>query len=449
MTVQPTGLIATRVPRYTSYPTAPHFHSGIDHNIYRGWLAEIEPGLPLSLYCHIPFCDTLCWFCGCHTTVVNRYEPVIAYRDLLLKEIGLVSAALSPDHPVTHIQWGGGSPTMLEAGDIALLSRALRDHFNVTKNCEFAVEIDPRGFSEATAQAFMAAGLTRASIGLQDSDPTVQRAINRIQSNEETARVVTMLRNSGIASINLDLVYGLPHQNIERFRRTAEFALSLDPDRIATFGYAHVPHFKKHQQLIPESALPGIEERLAEAQLARTTFEAAGYRSIGLDHFAKPGDSLSIAQREGRLGRNFQGYTSDNAPALIGLGASAIGSLPQGYAQNIAGVPGYRKALEDGRIPVARGIALTGEDRMRRRIIEKLMCDLRVDLDEVAAEFGRPRNALQDAMDNLRPLERDGAIAITDGVVSVRDEWRSAVRLVCAAFDSYLGRSADRHALAV
>lgn len=449
MTAQPADLFAAHVPRYTSYPTAPHFHAGIDHTVYRGWLADLEPGLPLSLYCHIPFCDTLCWFCGCHTTVVNHYAPVSAYRDLLLKEISLVSAALSPDHPVTHIQWGGGSPTMLKAGDIALLMRALRDQFDVTKNCEVAVEIDPRGFSQAAAEAFMAAGLTRASIGLQDSDPTVQRAINRIQSNEETARVVTMLRDRGVASINLDLVYGLPHQNIERFRRTVEFALSLEPDRVATFGYAHVPHFKKHQQLIPESALPGIEERLAAAQLARTMFEAAGYRSIGLDHFARPGDSLSIAQREGRLCRNFQGYTSDDAPALIGLGASAISSLPQGYVQNIAGVPGYRKAIEDERLPIARGVALTDEDRMRRRVIEKLMCDLRVDLDSVTAEFGRSRDALQDATDKLRPLERKGAVTIENGIISVRDEWRSAVRLVCAAFDSYLDTSADRHALAV
>jgi len=449
MTVQPTDLFAARVPRYTSYPTAPHFHAGIDHNIYRGWLAEMEPGLPLSLYCHIPFCDTLCWFCGCHTTVVNRYGPVSAYRDLLLKEIGLVSAALSPDHPVTHIQWGGGSPTMLKTGDIAVLSRTLRDRFAVTKDCEFAVEIDPRGFSESIAEAFMAAGLTRASIGLQDSDPTVQRAINRMQSNEETAQAVAMLRNMGVTSINLDLVYGLPYQNIERFRHTVEFALSLDPDRVATFGYAHVPHFKKHQQLIPESALPGIEERLAEAQLARTMFEAAGYRSIGLDHFAKPGDSLSTAQREGRLGRNFQGYTSDDAPALIGLGASAISALPQGYAQNIAGVPDYRKAIEDERLPIARGIALTDEDRMRRHVIENLMCDLRVDLDSVTAEFGHSRVALQDAMDDLRSLERKGAITIENGIISVHDEWRSAVRLICASFDSYLGQPTDRHALAI
>jgi oxygen-independent coproporphyrinogen-3 oxidase len=449
MTVQTTDLFAAHVPRYTSYPTAPHFHAGIDHDVYRGWLANMEPGLPLSLYCHVPFCDTLCWFCGCHTTVVNRYEPVSAYRDLLLKEIGLVSTALSPDHPVTHIQWGGGSPTMLKTGDIAVLSQALRDRFDVTKDCEFAVEIDPRGFSEATAEALVAAGLTRASIGLQDSDPTVQRAINRIQSNEETARVVTMLRGMGVASINLDLVYGLPHQTIARFRHTVEFALTLDPDRVATFGYAHVPHFKKHQQLIPQSALPGIEERLAEAQLARTMFEAAGYRSIGLDHFAKPGDTLSIAQQQGRLGRNFQGYTSDDAPALIGLGASAIGSLPQGYVQNIAGVPGYRKAVEAGRFPIARGVALTEEDRMRRRVIEKLMCDLRVNLDEVTAEFGRSPDALQDAMAKLQPLERDGVIAISDGAITIHKEWRNALRLVCAAFDSYLDSSASHHALAV
>lgn len=449
MNVSPSTLFAARVPRYTSYPTAPHFHTGIDASVYRDWLGKLKSGLPLSLYCHIPFCDTLCWFCACHTTVVNRYAPVSAYRDLLLKEISLVSTALSLDHPVTHIQWGGGSPTLLNMEDIAFLNRALRDHFQISKDCEFAVEIDPRGFSQATAEALVAAGLTRASIGLQDSDPIVQRAINRIQPEDITHHAVAMLRSMGIKSINLDLVYGLPHQNIARFRRTVEFALSLDPDRVAIFGYAHVPHFKKHQQLIPEDALPGIDERLAEAQLAQEMFEAAGYQSIGLDHFAKPSDSLSIAQREGRLGRNFQGYTSDDAPALIGLGASAISSLPQGYVQNIADVPGYRKVLESGKLPVARGVALSDEDRLRRRIIEKLMCDLRVDLNAVAAEFGRKPDSLRNSLDNLRSLECDGAVAIKDGVVSVPDQWRPAVRLICAAFDTYWNSKADRHALAV
>lgn len=449
MTIQPTALFAARVPRYTSYPTAPHFHAGISDAVYRDWLATLKPGLPLSLYCHIPFCDTLCWFCGCHTTVVNNYAPVSAYRDLLLREIAQVSAALSAHHKITHIQWGGGSPTMLTPGDIATLNTALRDNFDVAEDCEFAVEIDPRGFSQATAEALVSAGLTRASIGLQDSDPTVQRAINRMQSNEETARVTMMLRGMGVRSINLDLVYGLPHQDITRFRRTVEFALWLNPDRVAIFGYAHVPHFKKHQKLIPESALPGLDVRFAQAQLAQEMFTAAGYRAIGLDHFAKPTDSLAVAQRDGTLTRNFQGYTSDDTPAIVGLGASAISSLPQGYIQNIADVRGYRKAIEAGELPVARGVALSEDDRLRRRIIQKLMCDLRVDLDSVVSEYGRIRASVADAMPRLHELQRDGVIDLDGGVITVREGWRSAVRLVCAAFDSYLEPSSVRHALAV
>ena len=449
MIIEPSDLLSARVPRYTSYPTAPHFHPGINGAVYRDWLAALEPGLPLSLYCHIPFCDTLCWFCGCHTTVVNRYGPVSAYRDLLLREIACVSAALSANHEVTHIQWGGGSPTMLKPEDIALLGSALRENFDVAEDCEFAVEIDPRGFSQAMAGALVAAGLTRASIGLQDSDPTVQRAINRMQSNEETARVVMMLRGMGVRSINLDLVYGLPHQDIARFRRTVEFALWLNPDRVAIFGYAHVPHFKKHQQLIPEATLPGIDVRFSQAKLAQEMFTAAGYQAIGLDHFAKPTESLAVAQRNGTLARNFQGYTSDDAPALIGLGASAIGSLPQGYVQNISDVPGYRKAIASDKLPIARGVALNNEDRLRRRIIEKLMCDLRVDLDSVCAEFGCTRGAMADAASRLRQMQHDGIIEMDGGLIAVKDEWRSAVRLVCAAFDSYLNPSADRHALAI
>jgi oxygen-independent coproporphyrinogen-3 oxidase len=252
-----------------------------------------------------------------------------------------------------------------------------------------------------------------------------------------------------VGSINLDLVYGLPHQTIERFGRTVEFALSLEPERVAIFGYAHVPHFKKHQQLIAETALPGIDARFAQAELARDMFTAAGYQPIGLDHFAKAIDSLAVAQRQGTLARNFQGYTSDDAPALIGLGASAISSLPQGYVQNIADVPGYRRAIAAGEFPVARGVALSDEDRLRRRVIEKLMCDLRVDLDDVAAEFGRTHNTFADAMPRLHEIQRDGVIDMEGGVIVVRAEWRSAVRLVCAAFDLYLNPSADRHAFAV
>jgi len=441
-------IFAARVPRYTSYPTAPHFHAGIDSGTYSAWLRELEPGTPLSLYVHVPFCDTLCWFCACHTTIINNYSPMRGYLGLLEKEIGMVSRQLGRRHPVTHLHWGGGSPTLLRAADIARLNKALRNRFSFAKGAEFAVEIDPRGFTAADADALSTAGLTRASIGLQDSDPVVQRAINRIQSEDETANAVALLRARGVSSLNIDIIYGLPHQTVAGIEKTIDFALSLDPDRLAVFGYAHVPHFKKHQALIPESALPGIAERYAQAEAVQARLAARGYEAIGLDHFAKPDDALAIAQREGRLARNFQGYTTDSAPALIGFGTSAIGSLPQGYVQNVSDTPSYRSAILAGRLPIARGIALSTDDRLRRTIIERLMCDLSVDLDAVSARFGRTRAAFSEALSSLKCLEREKLVVVDGGHISVARFSRPAVRLVCAAFDAFLTPE-GRHAVAV
>lgn len=442
-------LFSARVPRYTSYPTAPHFHAGVNADIYRGWLAQLPDGMPLSLYVHIPFCDTLCWFCGCHTTVVNRYSPVSAYLDVLFDEIALVAKALAGRHPVTHIHWGGGSPTMLTPPDIRRLGAALRGNFAVAADADFAIEIDPRGFRAETAEALAAIGVNRASIGVQDCDPAVQKAINRIQPMETTAACVQMLRSVGIDRLNIDLIYGLPHQTVEGILRTIDAVLPLEPDRFAIFGYAHVPHFKKHQALIPESVLPDLDARFAQAEAARQRLCARGYVPIGLDHFARPADSMAIAQKEGRLARNFQGYTTDTAPALIGLGASAIGALPQGYVQNIADVPGYRAAIAARKLPVARGVALDCEDRARRAIIERLMCDLAVDLDDVARDYGVPRARFDGSLAALGHLAADGIVTVTGSRITVDPAWRAATRLVCAAFDAYLDNGTARHALAV
>ncbi len=442
-------LFGARVPRYTSYPTAPHFHAGIDGGVYRRWLGERASGEPLSLYVHIPFCDTLCWFCGCHTTVVNRYAPVGAYCALLREEIALVAAALNDGGPLAHIHWGGGSPTMLTPEDIAGLSDAIRAHFALAEDAEFAVEIDPRGFTPQIADSLARAGLTRASIGVQDCDPLVQRAINRIQPMETTRAAVELLRERGIGSLNVDLIYGLPHQTVAGLRDTIEFALSLNPDRLAVFGYAHVPQFKKHQKLIPEDALPNAEERFAQAQAADILMASRGYRAIGIDHFAKPSDTMAIAQREGRLRRNFQGYTTDTAPALIGIGASSIGALPQGYVQNHPDVPAYRTALGDGRLPVARGIALAGEDRLRRHVIERLMCDLTVDLAAAAARFGRPADTFAPELAALDAFAHDGIVRIDGSTITVPPQWRALTRVICAKFDAYLDPATARHAVAV
>jgi oxygen-independent coproporphyrinogen-3 oxidase len=442
-------LFAARVPRYTSYPTAPHFHAGVDEGVYRNWLADIEPGTPLSLYLHIPFCDTLCWFCGCHTTVVNSYSPVTGYLDLLLREIDMVAAALPAGSPVTHILWGGGSPTMLRPTDVERLGGALKTRFSVSTDAEFAVEIDPRGFNAEMADALTRAGLTRASIGVQDCNIDVQRAINRIQSQDETTNVVALLRERGIRNLNIDLIYGLPHQTVTGLSETIEFACSLNPDRFAVFGYAHVPHFKRHQNLIPMRALPDQDARFEQTEAAHALLCKQGYVPIGLDHFARADDSMAIAQREGRLARNFQGYTTDNAPVLIGLGASSIGALPQGYVQNIADVPSYRAAIERGRLPIARGITLNTEDRLRRYVIERLMCDLSVDLAAAAAVFGMSCDEFAESLAELAPLEKQGIVAVSRNRITVRPEWRALTRLVCAAFDTYLARNVGKHAVAV
>jgi len=438
--------LADRVPRYTSYPTAPHFHPGIDADVFAGWLAELPDGMPLSLYFHIPFCDTLCWFCGCHTRVVNTYSPVAGYLGLLHREIETTSRALRGRHPVIHLHFGGGSPTMLTPDDFTGLCERIRTSFAVTQGAEIAVEIDPRGLTRKMIDAMAKNGVNRASVGIQDFDPKVQQAINRIQPFELTRDVVERLRAAGIKRLNLDLVYGLPYQTVGLLEKTIRQAVTFAPDRLAIFGYAHVPHFKKHQELIDAAALPGVEERLRQFDAAHALLRHLGYVAVGLDHFAKPGDSMALAVEQGRLSRNFQGYTTDNAPALIGLGASAISALPQGYAQNASDVPAWRNAIRAGKGPTARGVALDEDDRLRRSIIERLMCDLAVDLDAVSGGQGV---CFARELAALAPLAREGLIRIAGRRIQVLPHARAALRSVCAVFDRYLRQGEGRHALAV
>lgn len=437
-------LFSARVPRYTSYPTAPHFHAGIAEPMLRQWLRELPVGMPLSLYVHIPFCDTLCWFCGCHTTVVNRYSPVDSYLNNLFTEIANI-APLLKGHPVTHLHWGGGSPTMLAPKDVRALKGALTEHFDFATDAEFAVEIDPRGLKDDQIATLAECGLTRASIGVQDFDPQVQKAINRIQPYDETKRVIDGLRAAGVEALNIDLIYGLPHQTTANVARTIELALTLKPQRFAVFGYAHVPHFKKHMELIKTEALGDAAERFAQFELAHRLISAAGYVPVGLDHFALPDDDMGRAALDGTLARNFQGYTSDDAPALIGLGASSISALPQGYVQNKPEVPEWRKSIEAGELPVARGIALSDDDKLRRAIIEKLMCFLEVDL----AALGTSAAALPHEMEALAPLVAEGFVVREGDVLKVPESARAAVRLVASVFDTYLQNSKAVHAVAV
>jgi oxygen-independent coproporphyrinogen-3 oxidase len=438
--------IDERLPRYTSYPTAPHFSPQVGASRYAEWLDCLGSQLPVSLYLHVPFCRALCHYCGCHTTVSDRPERIAHYAQLLVREIELVGEAIGRHQTTTHIHWGGGTPTALAASDFAAISARLAAQFHIDANAETAVEIDPRHLDQPHLDAFAAAGLNRASLGVQDLDPVVQKAIGRIQSFEQTARAVERLRRIGVTGISFDLMYGLPHQTEESVARSVATALTLQPSRVSLFGYAHVPWMKKHQELIPTDQLPGPAQRLAQVRIAAATLAGAGYVAIGLDHFAKADDRLAIAQAQGRLHRNFQGYTTDAAPALIGLGASSIGYLPQGYVQNAANLKTYREEIERGHLATARGIALTDEDRLRRSIIERLMCDLSVDLTEIVSD---PWTVFSVEFEKLNALAKDGFVSIAGSKITVPDRMRPFVRQVASVFDRYLQRSETRHSRAV
>lgn len=440
---------AKPVPRYTSYPTAPHFHAGIDNATYLGWLAELPPSTPLSLYLHVPFCDRLCWFCGCHTKQVLRYDPIATYLGGLHREIETVADALNGRGHVKALHLGGGSPSMLKPEDLLAITARIRDRFVTADDLEFSIEIDPNDMSPDRFDAFAAAGVTRISVGVQDFDPKVQTAINRIQSFEDTKAVVGGMRARGVTSVNLDVLYGLPHQTMETLERTVDLALAMRPDRIALFGYAHVPWMKTHQKMIDEKALPGVVERYQQSQLAAKRIIAAGYEAIGIDHFALPQDTLAIAAREGKLHRNFQGYTTDRAPALIGLGASAISGLPQGYVQNITATGEYLRNVADKGIAVARGIAFGDEDKLRGWVIERLMCDFAVPVDELNDRFGEAAEPVVQEMRYSAMLDGDDLVNFDGDRFTVTEHGKAFVRSIASAFDTYLQGGAGRHSVAV
>ncbi|MBN7755697.1 oxygen-independent coproporphyrinogen III oxidase [Nitratireductor aquimarinus] len=448
---QITGTVpATRyseaVPRYTSYPTAPHFHAGIGAETFRGWLQQTGSSDDVSLYVHIPFCDRLCWFCACHTKMTRRYEPVAAFLDALLSEIKTVGNVLDGNGRIRALHFGGGSPTMLRPEDVLRLGAALKDAFNFADDAEISVELDPNDMDDARFDAFAAIGMTRASLGVQDFDPKVQTAINREQTFEQTRGVVDGVRARGVHSVNLDLLYGLPHQTLESVADTIRQALTLSPDRIALFGYAHVPWFKKHQTMIDEAFLPGPEERFAQQQETARIIREAGYQTIGLDHFAKPDDPLAVAAREGRLFRNFQGYTEDACRTLIGLGPSSVSRLPQGYAQNTPATANYERIVSEGGLATARGIALSEEDQARAWVIERLMCDFAFSGEEAIRLFGECGRRI---VSEARQADEEAGLVEDGGTFSLRDEARPLVRSTAALFDQYLKRGGARHSAAV
>jgi oxygen-independent coproporphyrinogen-3 oxidase len=440
---------SARLPRYTSYPTAAEFGPAVDADTYGAWLAAIPPDAPLSLYLHVPFCAELCHYCGCTTTAVKRYAPVADFADALATEIDLVAERLGSRRAVTHIHWGGGTPTTLSAADMTRIGSLLAARFDVRYGAEIAVEVDPRRLTGPHLEAFRFLGVNRVSVGVQDLDPVVQKAIGRIQSMEETAAAIEALRAVGVAGINVDLVYGLPYQTPEGFDRTLDAVVAMAPDRIALFGYAHVPWMKRHQALIPEAALPSTEERLIFADRSAARLKAAGYVAVGLDHFARPDDTLAIAARFGTLHRNFQGYTTDSATALVGFGPSAIGSLPGGYAQNHAAIGPWRTAIRAGRLATARGVAVDDDARLDAAVIEKLMCGLGVDLAALALAHHRCPSHFAAALPTIDRLAADGLVERHGWKLAIPPEARPFVRHVCAAFDGYRRDVPQRHAAAV
>ena len=437
------------VPRYTSYPTAPHFSAATDGAVYADWLRGLPDDTALSLYFHVPFCAALCRFCACHTTVVNHPEPLEAYGATLMQEVDLVADTLGGRRAVRHIHWGGGTPTRLAPATMEAVMRRVRQRFDVLEDAEIAVEIDPRTLGPDNIAGLAAIGTNRVSLGVQDFDPRVQHAINRHQSLELTEVCADRLRAAGIGAINLDLIYGLPHQTVEGVARTARQALALGPSRAAVFGYAHVPWMAKNQVLIPEDALPDTTERFRQRQAIEDVFRDHGYAVIGLDHFARHDDALGIASASGRLRRNFQGYTTDEAEVLLGFGASSIGALPGGYVQNHHAVPAWRDAVRAGVLPIARGIGLTEADRLRRGVIERVMCDFAVNPRAAAVAVGAEPDCLDDAEPALRALTEDGLVRRDGEWVVVTEKGRPFVRAVAAAFDSYLARGVARHSAAV
>jgi oxygen-independent coproporphyrinogen-3 oxidase len=433
------------VPRYTSYPTAPHFSPKIGDAQYARWLAELPATARLSLYIHIPFCHQLCWYCGCNTKATQRYAPIAQYLHWMRSEMANVTRFVPRDHAVAHIHWGGGSPNILAAADIVELAAAIRAQFAVQETAEFAVEIDPRHMDTEKADAFSRAGITRVSVGVQDFDPVVQAAIGREQSFEVTRIAVAALRERGIASINIDLMYGLPRQTRQSVERTIAQVLELDPDRIAIFGYAHLPDRMKHQRLIPGAGLPDARARFIQSTALAHCLAQRGYVKIGLDHFAKPTDALAT----GPIGRNFQGYTTDRSDALLGIGASAIGRLPQGYVQNAVATADYMQRVRNCGLATAKGILLSNEDRVRSHVIERLMCSLDFSAADVESRFGAAAGSVLDEAAVLVATDQDGLVTRTAEGFIVTERGRPFIRSICARFDAYSGSGTAHYSTGV
>ncbi|KIC40804.1 coproporphyrinogen III oxidase [Ruegeria sp. ANG-R] len=430
------GLFDAKVPRYTSYPTAPHFSNDVGADLFGDWISGIAPGSSISLYIHVPFCRRLCWFCACRTQGTQTDNPVIAYVDVLKAELDLLAARLPEGVTLSRLHWGGGTPTLLNADLMRELAGRILQIVPLGPDAEFSVEIDPNEIDESRLDALAEAGMNRASIGVQDFDDEIQKTIGRIQSYDTTRKAAEMIRARGISSLNADILYGLPHQTKARMTESVQKLLSLNPDRVALYGYAHVPWMAKRQQLIPSDALPTPEQRLELFETARRLFLWDNYAEIGIDHFATQDDGLTHALRAGRLKRNFQGYTDDQAPILIGLGASSISRFPQGYAQNAPATSAHTKAIREGRFSTSRGHLFKGQDVLRSRLIEALMCDFQINSNEILRDYDISAAELQQMYAKANATF-DGLLRVDENGLFIPPEARALTRMIARSFDAY------------
>jgi len=442
------SVVSRAVPRYTSYPTAPHFSEAVGAKTYASWLDTVRTvGEPISLYLHIPFCRSICTYCGCTTKATRKDGPLRDYAETLHAEIALVAEHMGPAE-VSHLHWGGGTPNILPADCLERLVDDLKTRFRFRSDMEHAIELDPRHVTREGAELLARIGVNRASLGIQTLNLKVQLAIGRIQPLQVVRGSFAALRNAGITQINADLMYGLPFQSEADVVVTAKEIAQLAPSRIALFGYAHVPWMKSHQRLIADDSLPGTAERLSQAKAARAALRDEGYAEIGIDHFALPSDPLAVAAAEGTLKRNFQGYTDDHATSLIGLGASSISRTPFGYAQNAADTRSWSRAIAEKHVPIVRGKALEGDDQLRTAVITSLLCNFSVDLDQLACEHGSDPTTFDDDLASLEMFVRAGWLTITGRRVEITQHKIELARVIAAQFDRYLTQ-AGRHSFAV
>ena len=446
------AMAEARVPRYTSYPTAPHFKPQIDAARVGGWIAQIDADTPVSLYLHVPFCGKLCWYCGCNTSIASKYDTVGRFVETLLDEIDRVGAATGKRLRASHVHFGGGTPNALSPADFARVAAHLRAAFDIGRDVPFELEIDPRTLDAAMAKALAQAGVTRVNFGIQDFDARVQAAINRIQPVELVAQKIGLLRQAGLEEFGVDLLYGLPYQTQASIQRTVGEVAELGATRVSLFGYAHVPWMKPHQKLLEPHGLPGTAERLQLAAAAHAALAAADYTRVGIDHFAKEDDALAVAARDGRLRRNFQGYTTDTAQTLVAFGPSAISAFAEGFAQNHTRLDDWRAAVQAGRLPVARGCATNADDHVRADAIERLMCDFALDLAALAATHRLAAHPLDYFAQSLAKIDRLAAegLCVRDGLkIAIPAAATNFARIVASAFDAYLEAGDAKFSVAV